>query len=348
MTAAPTVTMLTRARASLASKETTVPPMSTNVPMSLARMALRATTPALIRMEWNRAPFAVPVWDHIMEICATPRQTSAHLLPAVPASTAAPARVQMKGTAASVSKDLRATIATAILTNAPQPRVSTMHHAPKGLARTPVAALQGTMARTATPQKTTASPRRADKLVRPVRQRKPPTRAHVPRASLATTVQIPTRAHRRRASMLAPVMGLLVVLCAHVPWVGTVRRAKQKRTSVTAIHAQTEAFVPTATTPTLVRVTLATQGITAKGSWIRARQTLANTVGHAAPEMMVPQRALVQQDTLVTCVVLTPMTASQRRARTAVTARTGWTIIRVLALKGTVAPTVSAVLQLRF
>jgi hypothetical protein len=180
------------------------------------------------------------------------------------------------------------------------------------------------MARTATPQKTTASPRRADKLVRPVRQRKPPTRAHVPRASLATTVQIPTRAHRRiRARMMAPVMGLLAVLCAHVPWVGTVRRAKQKRTSVTAIHAQMEALVPTATTPTLVRVTLATQGITAKGSWIRARQTLAKTVGHAALEMLVLQRALVQQDTLVTCVILTSMTASQRRARTAVNAQTG-------------------------
>ena len=121
--------------------------------------------------------------------------------------------------------------------------------------------------------------------------------------------------------MVALVMGLLAMLRARVPWVGTVLCAVLKLTSVVAIRVQMEELVPTATTPTLVRVTLATPGTTVKRSWIRASQTLANTVGHAL-ELMVPQRAPVRTDILVTCVMLTSMSANQRRVRTAVNAQT--------------------------
>ena len=122
---------------------------------------------------------------------------------------------------------------------------------------------------------------------------------------------------------MAPAMGLLAVLCARVPWVGTVTCAIQKRTSVLAIRAQMEVLVPTVTTPTLVHVTPVTRGTTAERLWIRARQILAKTVGHAALGMMVLQIAHVQQATLATCVRLTEMIANQPRARTAVNAQTG-------------------------
>ena len=109
-------------------------------------------------------------------------------------------------------------------------------------------------------------------------------------------------------------MGLLAVLSARVPWVGTVKCAIQKQTSALAIRVKMEPLAPMATTPTLANVMLATRETIVPTRWIRAAQVLALTTGLAALEKMALQNVNAQADILATLVRLRRMSASRSLA----------------------------------
>ena len=81
-------------------------------------------------------------------------------------------------------------------------------------------------------------------------------------------------------------MGLLAVLCARVPWVGTVMCAIPKRMSALAIRVKMELLAPMATMPTLASVMLATRETIVPTRWTCAAQILVYTTERAALDKM--------------------------------------------------------------